>query len=352
MRLLRENTRRVPILVRALIANGLIVVLGASIGTTLTKALVDLSAFTLAVMFTVVGVALSLVINYLVLRIILQPLALLTDTVDQIQNGHTSLPVPLSKNPDPDIARLSEALNTMLERLAAHTSIIETNRQQLHALSAQVITAQEEERNRIARELHDETSQSLASLLIALKRIDEALPTDLFTLKQQLSSAHELATETLEGLHVLIADLRPPLLDDLGLLPAIRWYVRQRLESQGVDVIFDTPNELPRLTRTSETALFRISQEAVNNIVKHADASEVHLNLTVNGELTLSIHDDGVGFKVDDYSPILAVEHLGIFGIRERAAALGGEAKITSTLGKGTSLRINVPYAVSEKTYG
>lgn len=350
MQQLQEYARRIPILTRALIANGLVVVLGAGVGTTLTKTLVDLSAFTLAMLFTVVGVALSLGINYLVLKITLQPLSSLTNTVDQIQDGHTALRVPLNKNPDPDIARLSEALNTMLDRLATHTRIIETNRKRLQALSAQVITAQEEERNRIARELHDETSQSLASLLIALKRIDDAVPGDLTELKGQLNLAHDLTSETLNGLHVLIADLRPPLLDDLGLLPAIRWYVRQRLESRGIDVIFDTPDSIPRLPRSIETAVFRIVQEGINNIVKHADANEVNLRLAYGESLTLSIEDDGVGFMLnDENSPVLAVEHLGLLGVRERAAALGGEVQIITEPEQGTCLVVQVPIEAGQK---
>lgn len=343
MRRLWERFGHLPIVARLLIANGLVIMLGAGAGTTLTKILVDLSAFELAAMFTVAGVTLSLVINYIVLRIALRPLSSLTETVNHIQDGQMTVRAPSFANQDPDIARLTLALNTMLDRVAAHTATIETNRKQLRALSAQVITAQEEERKRIARELHDETSQSLASLLIALERMDSTIPGDLADLKMRLASAHQLTAETLDGLRTLVADLRPVMLDDLGLVPAIRWFARQRLEAEGIDVEFEVPDPMPRLPPMVEIALFRISQEAINNIVKHADASQTRFSLTCDEHLILTIEDDGVGFDTNGLTMALALEHLGLFGIRERAAAIGGEAEITSTPGKGTCLRVSVP---------
>ncbi len=345
--------RRLPILARLLIANGLVVVVGASIGTLLTKALVEASAFALAVIFTAAGVALSLALNYVVLRIALRPLSDLTSTVDEIRDGHLAARAPVPATQDPDITRLTDALNAMLERLAAHTATIDANREQLRALSAQVITAQEEERKRIARELHDETSQSLASLLIALERIDGAIPEDRGDLKRRLQAARELAAETLDGLRVLVADLRPLLLDDLGLIPAIRWYARQHLESQGIDVEFHLPDNLPRLPPPAETALFRIAQEAINNVVKHADASQVTICLCCqpglpapghpewHATLELTVEDDGVGF--DPGGAARNGQHFGLFGMRERAAALGGSLTIDSTPGAGTHIQMRLP---------
>ena len=353
---------RLPILTRLLIANGAVVVLGAAVGTTLTKFLVDASAFELAVAFTIGGVLLSLALNYAVLRVALRPLSSLTSTVDGIREGHIHARAPAPSAHDPDIDRLTEALNAMLERLAAHTATIEANREQLRALSAQVITAQEEERKRIARELHDETSQSLASLLIALERIEAAIPAEMTDLKTRLASASELTRETLDGLRGLVADLRPLLLDDLGLVPAIRWYARQHLEPEGIDLDFDAPAELPRLPAPVETALFRISQEAINNIVRHADASQVRVSLscardgdpTCDGHILLRIEDDGVGFvngagaaNATGFSPNggggQAEGRFGLFGVRERAAALGGVVEIASTPGLGTRLEVRLP---------
>lgn len=344
-----EQLRRIPILTRLLIANGLVVVLGASAGTMITLALADHPAVHLASIFAVTGVALSLAINYVVLRIALRPLDVLTSTVDEIRDGQINVRAPQMRDKDPDIGRLADALNAMLERLAAHTATIEANREQLRILSTQVITAQEEERKRIARELHDETSQSIASLLIALERAESSIPEELPEVRGKLTSAHNLACKTLEGIRTLVADLRPLLLDDLGLVPAIRWYAREHLESQGIDVDFQAPSDLPRLPPALETALFRISQEAVNNIVRHADASQVRLILRADCsctpvcKVTLLVEDDGIGFDSQHTEPARLGGHFGLFGMQERAVALGGTARITSAIGKGTRVEVDLP---------
>lgn len=330
-----------PIIVRLLAANGFMIILGAAVGTTLTKMLVDLSAFTLATMFTVAGVALSLVLNYIVLRMALQPLSTLTSAVGHIYNGDIILEIPPVDQPD--LAPLTQALNTMLHRLTVHTATIEANRQKLHTLSAQVISAQEDERNRIARELHDETCQSLISLLIALDRINAVAPRELTDLTTRISSARQLTSETLDGLRLLVADLRPSLLHDLGLIPAIRSYASERLEPLGVDVEFELPSRLPRLPTRLETSLFRISQEAISNIIKHAEASHVSIRLSYDRDLSLLIEDDGVGFETNGESAPSGVEHMGLFGMRERAAAVGGRIEIDSSPGRGTILRVIIP---------
>jgi two-component system sensor histidine kinase UhpB len=348
--------RRWPILYRLLLVNALVIAAGASAGTLLTAYLVEQSAVALAVLFTAGGILLSIAVNYLVLRAALRPLSELTAAVDRVQDGRADIPADLNDQ-DPDIARLTIALNTMLDRLTAHTSTIEAHREQLRALSAQVVTAQEEERKRIARELHDETSQSLASLIIALERIEAVVPDELAEARRRLAATRELAQDTLAGLRALVVDLRPTVLDDLGLVSAIRWYAASRLEREGIDVSFEA-GEVSRLPPRVETALFRIAQEAVNNIVKHADATQVTIRLSVDSAqsggsgATFSIADDGRGFdperlgqKDDDGS-----RALGLFGMQERVAALGGRVLIESTPGKGAALTVQIPLDSREET--
>jgi len=341
---IRRRIAALPLLAKLLAANGLVIVLGATLGTVAEKALTDTSAFALAALFAVGGVALSLAINYAILRIALKPLTDLTDTVGRVQDGHTAIRVPTLRDQDPDIGRLTNALNTMLDRLASHTATIEVHREQLRALSAKVTTAQEEERKRIARELHDETSQALASLLIALERIDAAIPPDLSDLKVRLTAARQLAVQTLSGLRALIADLRPLLLDDLGLVPAIRWFATERLESQGIDVDFRIGDGIPRLPAQVETALFRIAQEAIANIVKHAEASQVKIELTCKRDLVLAIEDDGVGLDLESPIDYDGLQHLGLFGIRERAIAMGGTSTFTSIPRQGSRVQVTIPF--------
>jgi len=344
----RPRIVRLPLLVRILAANAAVVFLGAVVGTMLTRQLAERSTPGLMLGFAALGVALSLLLNYLVLRRALRPLSELTRAVDciEVDPADARLPV-VARDDDPDLARLTTALNTMLDRLAAHAATIEANRQSLRALSLQVISAQEDERKRIARELHDETSQSLASLLISLERIDAVIPDDLPHLKERLRAARSLTTRAIDDLRTLVADLRPLVLDDLGLAPAIRWYASDRLEPEGIDVTVEADPDMPRLPPPIETAVFRIAQEAVSNVLSHADAGQVRVRLSAGSELQLEIEDDGVGF--DSMRPARpdGRQHMGLFGIRERTAALGGEARVESTPGKGTRVSVTIPLGAS-----
>lgn len=351
MRALHPN--RLSILTRLLLTNALVILIGATAGTLLTRAMADRSTLTLTLIFAGAGVALSLALNYVVLRIALRPLNQLTGAVgrireDTLQMGTANPGLAISPQRDPEIALLAAALDDMLERLAAHTATIEANREQLRALSAQVVAAQEEERKRIARELHDDTSQSLASLIISLERLDGVIPHDLTPAKHQIQAAHDLACKTLEDLRLLVSNLRPMLLDDLGLVPAIGWYARQKLEPLGIDTQFDAREDMPRMPPTVETALFRIAQEAINNVIRHADASCVQITLdcdcqnTPACQLRLAVWDDGVGF---DPASVFANnrDRFGLFGIRERVTALRGEVEIDSAIGKGTQISVRLP---------
>lgn len=334
---------RTPLLTRVLVANGIVVLAGAVAGTTLTKALASESTLGLVAGFAALGVALSLLINYVVLRRTLRPLSVLARAVDRIEDDLTGVRLPASEANDPDLARLTTALNTMLDRLEAHAVTNEANQRSLRALSLEVLSAQEEERKRIARELHDETSQSLASLLISLERIDAVIPDDLPHLKERLRAARSLTTRAMDDLRSLVADLRPLVLDDLGLAPAIRWYASDRLERVGIDVSLETAADLPRLSPAVETAVFRIAQEAISNVLNHADAGQVRIRLSCAGDLQLIVEDDGVGFDAGQPESADGRQHMGLFGIRERAAALGGEALVESTPGVGTRVRVTIP---------
>jgi two-component system sensor histidine kinase DegS len=191
--------------------------------------------------------------------------------------------------------------------------------------------------------LHDETSQSLASLLISLERIDAVIPDDLPHLKERLRAARSLTTRAIDDLRTLVADLRPLVLDDLGLAPAIRWYASDRLEPEGIDVTVEAESDLPRLPPHIETAVFRIAQEAISNVLNHADAGQVRVRLSRGHGLELEIEDDGIGFDSTLPVPPDGRQHMGLFGIRERAAALGGEARVESTPGEGTRVSVTIP---------
>ncbi len=212
-------------------------------------------------------------------------------------------------------------------------------------LLQQAISAQEEERKRIARELHDESAQVLATLIVEIGTAESLLaPTDQ---KAQaiLSRAKVDATRALTEMRQMILDLRPSALDDLGLVAAVQWYAKTRLEAGGVKVNLKVDGDRRRLPATVETALFRIAQEALNNVLKHANARSATIVLTfAAGSVAITVEDDGRGFDISSLAARKDPGHgLGLLGMRERAALLGGKASIESQPGRGSRISVEIP---------
>jgi len=201
-----------------------------------------------------------------------------------------------------------------------------------------VVDAQELERKRLARELHDETGQALTSILLALKPIEEAVATD--DARAALASLRQLVATTLEDVRRLAVELRPSVLDDYGLVPAVERLADTFREQTGIDVDVEAGLGDERLSSETETALYRIVQEAMTNVVKHAAAG--HVSITIvrkDGAVVAVIEDDGRGFD-----PAAArADGLGIIGIRERVALVGGRVTVEATPGAGTTLAVEVP---------
>jgi len=214
-----------------------------------------------------------------------------------------------------------------------------------HRLLNQVMAAQEEERKRIARELHDELAQSLTVLIRDLETITGTAPPGPAGLQAQIRETRALALRILEQTRRLIFDLRPTALDDLGLLPAIRRYAQQRLEAVDIQLHVAVSGPARRLPPQAETAAFRIAQEAITNVVRHAHASQVHLELCFDvNDFAMTVTDDGIGF--DPASVLAATDQtqcMGLLGMRERAELLGGCVDIESQPGAGASVRLHVP---------
>lgn len=208
-----------------------------------------------------------------------------------------------------------------------------------------VITAQEEERKRIARELHDETSQALTALMIGLDTTSLALSVNSHEAANRLSAAKSVTEGLLKDIQRIITDLRPSLLDDLGLVPAIAWYGEQRLKPLGIALNLEGNALENRLPPKMETALFRIVQEAIANVIRHARATEVSVRMDLqDNDLTLQITDNGVGFDAQVLqSPNSLGKAIGLWGIQERVRILEGEFNLQTAPGKGTAIIINVP---------
>ncbi len=222
------------------------------------------------------------------------------------------------------------------------------SRERYRQLAQQVLLAQEEERRRIARELHDETSQSLSGLTFNLQALIEMA--DMIGIqdpefKSRLNKVHSLATQIGSEVSRLIADLRPALLDTLGLVPAIRQHAESNLTSLGINVSFEFDDVEQSIPPEMEVGLFRWAQGAIGNIVQHSQAKNVTISLKREGnELILSISDDGKGFNV---SQITGIEEggrgAGLFGMKERVRLLGGNCSVNSQPEQGTTATARVP---------
>ncbi len=213
-------------------------------------------------------------------------------------------------------------------------------------LLQEMLSIQEEERKRIARELHDETSQSLASLVASLEAMAGMLPQGADKIRERMKKTQHLSISILDEIHKLIYELRPSLLDDLGLVAASRWLAENNLETTGIKVDFQTLSREQRLPFQLEATLFRVIQEAFSNITRHAGAENVSVRLEFRKNLVrVCIEDDGKGFDVAEaIKSKNRPRGLGLLGMKERVELVQGTLEISSRPGSGTRLDIEIPF--------
>ncbi|HEY7340441.1 MAG TPA: sensor histidine kinase [Ktedonobacterales bacterium] len=331
---------------KVLIANSALVVLGALAGTAITLHVATLRSageggiyVPLTVTFLVAGLALSVLLNALVLRAALGPLNRLQDVVRRVGEGDLSVraqPTPLA---DVEIARIAATLNVMLDNVQSYEN-------QVRNLSGALIRAQEDERQRIARELHDDTGQVLTLLLIRLKLL-ESLP-GAEAVQPQIEELRGLIASAIDQVRRLALNLRPPTIDQLGLIPALRSLVATFTESTGLQVSVELPREPITLARERTLAVYRVVQEALTNTAKHAGAQHISVVVRREGDwLVATIRDDGRGFTPESF----AGRHrqpsggagVGLFGMEERARLAGGSLALQSAPGRGASVTLRVP---------
>jgi signal transduction histidine kinase len=217
--------------------------------------------------------------------------------------------------------------------------------ERLRELTRRLVVAQEEERKRIAQELHDELGQALTAISLDLGGIEKALPPESPPeIRARLIDARSLADEVDERISELALDLRPSLLDDLGLLPTLQWYLNRYSQRLGIEVAMDFKGLESRLPDEVETTLYRVIQEALTNIARHAQAGTVRLSLERSATaVAVTIQDDGRGFDVEAQSSAAELGGVGLLGINDRVSTLGGRVEIHSRLGQGVRIHIEIP---------
>jgi two-component system sensor histidine kinase UhpB len=281
------------------------------------------------VLLLVLAVLLALVVNIFLLRRRLEPLDRLLGTMEQIDLSHPGRRLELGVDrgtESGDARRLAAAFNRMLERL-------EGERRRSGQL---VLQAQEEERKRVARDLHDEVNQALTALLLRVEAAAQQAPPEL---RDELDETKRLANQAMQQLMDLARQLRPAALDDHGLAAALAGYVREYARRGPAKARLEVDRGLGPLPKDVELVIYRVAQEALTNASRHAQASCIEVELgRIDSRVVLQVTDDGRGFAFDEES-----KGLGLSGMRERALLVDGTLEIDSRPGKGTTVRLEVP---------
>jgi signal transduction histidine kinase len=227
---------------------------------------------------------------------------------------------------------------------------LQSKEQMREQLLRRIISAQEDERQRVARELHDVTSQALATLGVGLEVMTTAPQSNAKEREAQMDGIRSLLAATSKDVHRLIYDLRPSLLDDLGLSAAIRSYAHNSLDAAGVEVHVETAGQEKRLPPEVEIALFRIVQEAIANIARHAHAESAYISLEFKEKgIAVQVEDDGIGFDHSHgFIASAGGKGVGLLGMQERAELLGGILVIDTRPGGGTRVSAEVPVNFEE----
>jgi len=219
---------------------------------------------------------------------------------------------------------------------------------ELRHLSRQLLDGLEEERKRISRELHDVVAQMLVGININLATLRSKNTANTADLNQRILDAQKLLEDSVHTVNSFARDLRPTVLDDLGLIPALRGYLEGFQERTGIQANIAADPGVERLSASGRTTLFRVAQESLSNVFHHAKASQVEIRLQLQGSLvTMEIKDNGIGFEVGSLTPTDSRIRLGLLGMRERVEMVEGTFAVTSALGKQTTVRVTIPVGSS-----
>lgn len=284
---------------------------------------------TTAVIALLAAAAVGLTVNLVMTRRRLAPLERLIEEMEKVDLSRPGPVLPRSIDgvgETEEVARIELAFLRMMERLEA---------ERRRAGSA-ALAAQEEERARVARDLHDEVNQSLTGLLLRLEAARETAPPEL---EAELAETKALANQAMQELLSLARQLRPTALDDLGLVAAIAGQVEQIGRGE-IEADFKSEGDVSSLDNDTQLVVYRVAQEALSNAMRHSEASRVQVALRRRGDggVSLDVTDDGRGFAFDQ-----SESGLGIAGMRERALLIGGELTIESRPGHGTAVHLTVP---------
>ncbi len=291
-----------------------------------------------------------IIVNLVISRFVTDRLADLIFAIKRFGEGRS--PSLLAKSDPDEIGQITHEFNEMAAKIEARRHENQVLSESLYRQSTQrgellrsLITAQEDERKRLARELHDELGQVLGGVVLRAEMLDRLIRSDKPQALEQLNEIKDMVIESSDQMHDLILALRPSALDDLGLVSALRTHAERALKNSDIQFELDAHELKRRLPPEVETTLFRITQEAMTNVVRHSKASQVWVELACNnGTFKGTIQDNGQGF---DYEKVTmngnGRRRYGLLGMQERVTLCGGEMEINASPGSGTKIFIRIP---------
>ncbi len=321
--------RRRNLLTQVLVANLLLIVAAVVAATVAGNPNLNVGNRPALALVLGLAVGLTIIVNMIMLQRRFRPLERLVDEMERadLSRPGAGLDSPVEGQSGPDeVARLQQAFRRMLERLESER----------RGTSSKALAAQEEERARVARDLHDEVNQSLTALLLRLEAARVKAPVEL---AHELAETKALANQAMEELLTLARQLRPTALDDLGLKAALAGHVKELGRRGTIDASFEARGDFFGLPADVQLVLYRVAQEALSNAAQHSGAQHVSVRLGHSGDrVELTVEDDGSGFTFDR-----AARGLGIAGMRERTLHVGGDVQVESRPNLGTRISLTVP---------
>src|SRR3954454_3129260 len=328
--------RRKSLLTQVLVANLLLIFAAVVVTGIAGSPDVGVSGRPRLALILGLAVGLTILVNVIVLQRRFRPLERLVDEMERadLSRPGANLQAPTEARGEPEeVERLNRAFRRMLERLEAER----------RRTSSTALAAQEQERARVARDLHDEVNQSLTGLLLRLEAARAKAPVEV---AHELAETKALANQAMEELLMLARQLRPTALDDLGLKAALSGHVKELGRRSRISTSFDSEGDFSRLPADVQLVLYRVAQEALSNAIQHSGAEHVHVDLAREGDrVELTVADDGSGFTFDQ-----AARGLGIAGMRERALLVGGDMQVESRPDSGTRVRLTVPLEPADRS--
>ncbi|MGH2925276.1 MAG: sensor histidine kinase [Solirubrobacterales bacterium] len=321
--------RRKDLLTQVLVANLLLIVAAVVVTWIAGNPSLNVASKPGLALILALAVGLTIMVNVFMLQRRFRPLEKLVDEMERADlsrpGANLRSPADVQSGPE-EVARLQRAFRRMLERLDAER----------RRTSSTALAAQEEERARVARDLHDEVNQSLTALLLRLEAARVKAPEEL---ARELAETKALANRAMQELLLLARQLRPTALDDLGLKAALASHVSELGRRGRISSDFTSQGDLSGIPPDVQLVVYRVAQEALSNAAQHSGANHVAVRLGRAGDrVELTVSDDGSGFTFDE-----AVRGLGIAGMRERALLVGGDVRVESRPGDGTRVGLTVP---------